>query len=706
MRFYIFYFILFISCFLYAEKAQSQLNPALAIDARGYADRIVLRYAPSTPILFNEANRNGYHIERADYVKGIPNDKLIYKPINGSPFKRLPNKEWEKAILFERTKDTVSANLATLAMAYSDPDAIAGGDVLKEGLKSLKDQKSNADMKFGYSLIAANRSIIAAEALGVRAIDTDVKTGKTYVYKVSINQTNSAAYINVTSGSFNANSLRNDKLVKLTELDKSVSFSFPENRAYYSFYVERSDDGGNSYHRITKTPELNLKPIGFKGKLDFAYGDSALVNYKKYYYRIMVATYYADELLLAQFVATPRDKTPPPAPFLKTAIHIKPTQVELKWEIKQNGNEDLKGFSVKRGTKRDGTFTLISKTMLSKTTTGYIDETFNQYGSNYYIVEAIDTAGNNSSSFPAYVTLIDSIPPAIPIISSAKIDSLGKIIIKIKPNAEKDFMGYQLQKANAKEHEFSVVEETFKDSLGATTFTIKDSTTLNTLTKKIYYKVIAFDTHFNQSAPSAIIELKKRDTIPPVSPLIKDFMINDTSVVIVFANSSSEDAVLNYVLRRETGKVKFDTVFVNKNTSVIKFTDVKIIGGKQYEYAMIAKDDGGLNSKISRSIQLKTLLNNRIPTPEVFGSYNQNNKKIDLSFKVDEKLKNRKLTIELFKRSDQKSAWKIYKTIPYIKDQHMLENSTTNQNSYFYMIRLVDEKKNSSNFSNELAIKL
>lgn len=706
MKSYIFYFVVFISSFGYAFNAKSQVKPSLAIDARGYSDRIVLRYMPSSPILFNEANRSGYRVERADFVKGVANDKLVYKPITGSPFKRLPNELWEKAILTSRTNDTASAKLVTLAMVYSSPDVNTNGDLLRDGLKSLKEQASNADMKFGYALIAANRSKLAAEALGLSVIDTDVKAGKAYVYRVGINQTSDFAYVNVSCGSFNENALRNDKSVKLAELDGAISFSFPENTAYYAFHIERSDDGGNTYQRITKTPELNVKPIGFKGSLDFSYGDSSLINYKKYYYRIMVATYYADELLLAQFVAMPRDKTPPPAPFLKTATHIKPNQVELKWEIKQKGSADLKGFAIQRGTKEDGKFNLISKSLLPINTTSYIDETFNKDGANYYIVEAIDTAGNRSASYPAYVTLIDSVPPASPVISSAIIDTLGRIIIKIKPNTEKDFMGYQLQKANAKDHEFSVVEETFKDSLGVTTFTIKDSTTLNTLTKKIYYKVIAFDTHFNQSAPSAIIELKKRDTIPPVSPLIKDFMINDTSVVIIFVNSSSEDAVLNYVLRRETGKAKFDTVFVNANASIIKFIDLKISGGKQYEYAMIAKDDGGLYSKISRSIQLKTLLNNRIPTPEINGVLISENKKIDLSFKVDEKLKDRKLTIELYQRSDQKSPWRTYKSFPYIKNQHLLEDVPTGKNAFYYMVRLVDEKKNSSNFSNELAIKL
>ena len=266
-------------------------------------------------------------------------------------------------------------------------------------------------------------------------------------------------------------------------------------------------------------------------------------------------------------------------------------------------------------------------------------------------------------------------------------------------------MGYQVLKANAKEHEFSVVTETFKDSLGRTTFTLNDSTTLNTLTKNIYYKVIAFDTHFNQSVPSKIIELTKRDTIPPVSPLITGFTVSDTSVVIIFVNSTSEDAARNILLRRESGKGKFDSIFFNTNTSVIKFTDTKITGGRQYEYAMIARDDGGLASKISRSIQIKTLLNNRIPAPTIQGSYDGQAKKVSLSFVVDEKVKNRQLKVEIYKRADEKSLWTTYKIIEFEKGKLFFDDAAEGQKGMIYTIRLTDANKNVSNFSNELQLK-
>lgn len=708
-KIFILLILVIINAYSYGQQPSANPQTALVLSARSYSDRIVLRYDPTTPILFHQANKVGYIVERANYAQGISLEKLNFGAIKGSPFVRWDDVQWRKSLNDEMLRDSASANLAALAMAYSD-QAINGGDLLKDGLTSLKEQQSNADMRYGFSLIAANRSKVAAEGLALRVVDPAVTLGQTYVYRVRINQPiqNPAidwVYVKITCENFNDKYLRNDKLVKVVEDDGSITFSFPESVNYYAFTFERSDNDGLSYQKIIKTPVLNFRPTGFDGIANFAYRDSSLTDYKKYHYRIFVSTVFADELVLAEFVAMPRDKTPPTPPFLRSAIHIKPNQVELNWEMNGNGSDDLKGFTITRGALEDGEYKPISKGLLPATSNSYIDQSFDQEGSNYYIVEAVDTAGNSSRSYPAYVTLIDSTPPAIPAITSAKIDSVGKIFIKVTPNIEKDFMGYQLLKANAKEHEFSIVLETFKDSLGRSTFTMNDSTTLNTLTKKIYYKVIAFDTHFNQSASSEIIELTKRDTIPPVSPLITGFAVNDSSVVLRFANSSSEDVVRNILLRRESANAKFDTLFSNSDLRISQFTDTKITSGKQYEYAMIAKDDGGLQSKSSKSIQVKTLQNNRIPMPKLDGSFDGKTKKITLSFLVDKQLENQKLKVELYKRSDKNAAWINFKNIDFEKGKAYQDDPEAGQNGMFYTVRLTDGNQKSSKFSNELELK-
>lgn len=708
--------LLFIIALLLVEfsadaQIQKDTKPLIAVIGRSYSTHIELRYFAANAAAFKSAIKLGYQVERANYRIGIPLAQQSFSPIKGSPFKRWNEMQWESAFKLTDSKDSTQMKLAAFAMAISDSNAVVGKkDVLEGGLKSLKDERDLQDMNFAYSLIAANRSKLAAEGLALRISDADVIAGAEYVYRVSINDPNgfdmnTAGYIKIKNSSFNQMYLVNNKAIKLVEGDEKISISFPDSKEYYAYNIERSEDLGVTFKKITNEPALKLKAHGYEGESNYGFNDSGLVNYKKYFYRVLVSTPFADDLLLSEFVAMPRDKTPPPAPFLKSATHIKPNQVELVWEMPKEAVGDFKGFNIRRATKIKGDYRLISKTILPKDTKKYIDEGFEKNGTNYYLVESVDTAGNVNQSFPSYVTLIDSTPPAIPLIDFARIDSLGKITIQVKPNIEKDFMGYQLLKANSKEHEFSIIEETFKDSLGTTRFTLYDSTTLNTLTKNIYYKLIAFDTHFNQSEPSKIIELTKRDTIPPVSPLISGFHITDSTVVIEFVNSSSEDAKRNMLLRRESGKEKFDTVYTNANTAASQYTDKNIIGGAQYEYMMIARDQGGLLSKPSNHIFLKTILNNRLQAPILKGRYDNVSKKISLDFIVDEKQLKGKLMVELFKRSDINAAWVSAKQIEFIKGKPYIENAPEATKSMIYSIRLIDSNKRVSNFSNELELK-
>ncbi|QKJ30601.1 hypothetical protein HQ865_12815 [Mucilaginibacter mali] len=688
--------------------AQTQ-RPELALMARSYPDKVVLRYFPTAPALLTRAANAGFVVEKAVFKPGIALEKLAYAPVKGSPFKRWGDDAWNTALRNASQNDTASTRIIGFAMTLTDPAVkAASGDVLADGLKTLMEERNQQDMKFAMALIAANRSRVAAEGLALSVTDADVKSGTTYVYRVRIADSqagdkNSIAYVKVSCTAFNSRYLVNNKAVKVVEGDKRITLSFPQSKEYYAFNVERSDDGGLNFKKITLTPAFKLNPRGATTITDYGFVDSNLTNYKTYRYRLLVSTPFGDDLPLAEFQGTPRDRTPPPAPFLKSATNTKPKQVELLWET--DGAGDLKGFNIKRSNSFKGKYTTISQTILPKTARTYIDGGFDPDGNNYYMIEAIDTAGNTSTSFPTLATIIDSIPPAMPVIASATIDTLGKVLIKIKPNTERDFIGYQLLKANAADHDFSVVAETYMDTLGKKRFTLRDSTTLNSLTSHIYYKVIAFDSHYNQSLPSKIIELKRRDTIPPVSPLITGFAATDSTVSISFANSPSDDAVSNILLRRLNGKPRFDTVFVNRNRAINSFIDKKVNGGDEYEYAMMAKDESGLKSKITRSIMVSIPVNKRLPKPQLSGIYSADNKKITLSFIVDDKVKGRKLKIALYKRSDGAAPWTVYKLIVFEAGKSFIDDADGTGSKY-YAARLLDENSNSSNFSNELQINI
>lgn len=689
-------------------RAQQATTAAVALIGRSYNDHITLRFFATKPSLFNTANTTGYVVERALWKEKTPVAQLSFQPLKTSPVKRWPEAQWEAAVKTLAPADTAELKLVALAMGLSDPEHPgAQPDILSNDLQSLKKQQEEADNRFAYMLIAASRSKIAAEGLGLRIEDHEVKTGTRYVYRVRINTTSESAggwtYLTIDCAPFTRLPFA-DTSLKVTTADHAVSFTFPESRDYFAFDVERSDDGGKTFKRITDQPAFKIKPAGYKGSTTHGYSDSGLMNDKKYVYRIIVATPFADQLLLTEFTATPKDRTAPAAPFLKSATHVAPGEVLISWEL-PSASADLKGFFVSRGNAQEGPFKRISSQMIAASARSYTDKNFDAEGLNYYVVEAVDTAGNSSRSFAGYVTLIDSTPPAAPLVDKAVIDSLGKVTIRLRPNKEKDFMGYQLLKANAADHEFSVVQETYRDSLGRSTFVLYDSTTLKTLSKSIFYQLIAFDTHFNQSAPSRIIELTRRDTIPPVSPQITDYAINDSSVILRFVNSPSEDVKRNILLRKLAGSAAFDSIFINKDTSVTAFTDRKVQPGVKYEYAMVAVDGSGLISRLSNAVVVKTLPASRMPAPVITIDIDKEKKAATVKITIDKKLDAAKLKIEVYRRKGNQQ-WELVKTLDASQERAYTEKGWNPEADVHYAVRLVDARGQYSVFSNDVSAKM
>src|SRR5665647_954013 len=230
------FFILSYLLISFIVKAQNDTasKPAIAIVARSYNDHIVLRYFAGSPALFNKANTVGYIIERAVYKENIPFEKLIFTAIKGSPFKRWTETQWESAFNKSDKNDSNNNKLAGFAMALSDSNAAkTKGNVLENGLQSLKEERDNQDMKFAYALIAANRSKMAAEGLALRVSDYDVTVGTEYVYRVRINEVSKndkseISYVRIKCQNFNEKYLVNNKTVSVVEGDERISFSFPE----------------------------------------------------------------------------------------------------------------------------------------------------------------------------------------------------------------------------------------------------------------------------------------------------------------------------------------------------------------------------------------------------------------------------------------------------------------------------------------------
>ncbi len=705
--------LIFLLLLLYCKLtsfAQAMEGPPIVITARSYENRIVLRYFATTPQLFKDANQWGYTIEKAIALTNQSKEQLVYTPIKNSPFKRWNEDQWTAAFKQKNTADSNETNLAGLAMGLTEGNAfMATGDLLSENLKSLNEIRNKVSNNFSFTIMASLQSKLAAEGLGLWAEDNDVQLGRNYWYRIKVNGTsanNNWVYTLVQCKPFDQRYLKKDTLVKVNPGDKSIQFNFPESLDYFAYHVYRKEGLNKPFKKLTSTPSIQLTPVDFEGSGNYGYLDSGLINYQPYQYKITVLTPFADELELAEFTAMPKDLTPPPSPNLMSAKHIAPKEIMLQWNTLSKLPADFKGFNIGRSNNDTAGFKKINTQLLPANTISFKDTKFTTDESLYYIVEAVDTAGNSSYSFPLMVALVDSTPPAEPIIESAIIDSVGKITIRFKPNIEKDFLGYQLMKANAADHDFSIVYQSFNDSTADKEFVLYDSTTLNTLTKKIYYKAIAFDKHFNQSLTSKIIEVKRPDTIPPISPMIVDYRLSDTAIQILFISSESEDLTKQFLFRKDLRANKLDTIWVSPDRSKTSFSDKTFSAGTQYEYTMMAQDDAGLFSKPSPPVLIMSPKQTRLPKPVVTGLYAKDKNEITLNFLVSNSLDQSNISVVVYAKNKPELNWNKLEIVPYKKDIGHRITPEPNSKEMYFSIVIIDNQGKSSVFSEPVKLVL
>jgi fibronectin type 3 domain-containing protein len=89
--------------------------------------------------------------------------------------------------------------------------------------------------------------------------------------------------------------------------------------------------------------------------------------------------------------ATPRDMTPPARP---TGLTVVPGvgRAFLTWN--ENKEQDLAGYHIYRSTKKGRDFKRLTNKVIARTT--YSDETAQQGMEYYYMITAVDRAGNES----------------------------------------------------------------------------------------------------------------------------------------------------------------------------------------------------------------------------------------------------------------------------------------------------------------------
>ena len=563
----------------------------IGLMAKSYGDSVVLRWAPDKPGAWSIGNKIGYRIERVTFKADSTFDPAEFKLLEEQPIKAWPLDDWQKII------DPNDPNPYAAIAAQS----LYGKSFNTEGIFEQADDYKN---RYSFSLLAADISPVTATALGLRYVDTSVAKNKYYIYRVFLAEPSKfyktdTAYVVVNGPE---GPLPEIKVSEVQENELKVNLLWDRElygSIFSAYYIEKSEDGKN-FTRLNKHPYINPLSNDFtSNKKAIFYSDSLTENYKKYFYRIIGITPFGELSKGSNVIeAMGRDKTPPSPPSNIKTTHLGGTRVNITWK-KPTKEPDLKGYVIGRSLNAGNDFQPLFTEPLPPNTTSFIDENANENGTNYYLVAALDTAGNGTSSLVSYAMIVDSLPPAAPQNLTGKIDSTGNVSLSWNLGTEYDLAGYMIYFSNAKDHVFTTLNnEPLQDSV------YQDSIQILTLTEEIFYVIKAIDVSYNHSESSDTLRLIKPDLIPPSAPLFDNYKLSEEGVLLSWVPSSSKDVISYRLSRKDTAEFQL-LKEVSGDPIEYSFLDSTAVPGVVYTYSIVAIDDANLTSNSPDNLSVK-----------------------------------------------------------------------------------------------------
>ncbi|MCU0440382.1 MAG: hypothetical protein MUC49_21025 [Raineya sp.] len=636
-----FLFILLMSVPLYAQKQDTTLKNTHAIKLLGQAspDKILLRWAASSPYAWKIANEQGVIVERRLIAKSgkVLNPKGAFVKLVSTPLKPLPLKDWET--LAKKDQFAAITAQALYGKSFQVSQGAAKTSTTK-GMVEMLNQSTELENRYSFALFGADVSKETAQAAALYLEDTNVQKDEMYLYKVYV-ATRPKNTLAIDTGYVYLGVSDYRPLPQIREIqaefsDKSVLLSWdknPYNRFFTAYLIERSEDGGKTFKAVSNLPFLNTEPYGAKEDLkkNF-YIDSLKQNQKEYFYRIKGMNAFGQISLPSDTISGMGYIPLRGNPSITKAYELKNGHIQVEWQFPSETLAQVKGFQIERSKTEQSGFEPLNTSLLPVSTTFFVDNTPSR--SNYYRIKALGKKeGEYALSFPYRVLAQDSIAPSIPEGLEGVVDSNGVVKLTWKKGKETDLYGYRVFRSNFENQEYSQIS---KEPIRTTMFI--DTISTKTLSKKVFYKIVALDEVFNASDFSKALPLKRPDKIPPVPANFVHYEAKEEGIFLKWASSSSEDVKKHLLYRKEQGAKdwKLIQMFEGKNTQnyLDKDTDLSTV----YAYILVAVDETGLESNPSKPIMAKRLDNKIRGAIEKFEVVADRTKKeIKLSWEYPEK---------------------------------------------------------------------
>lgn len=669
---------------LFSIAGYSQKADSLRVYHKNTTAGILLKIVPASPLKWYEATQNGYTIERK--VKGSD----TYEQITTEPLLPASREDMEQ----QSQTDPVFKGL--IRQLYDIESPLPENNDFPSVERKRQEMKGRAFLYFYLSCLSPK----ASASSGMQFSDENLKPNETYIYRITINGddiTEKTYEVTYTGETFHSVpeliTQGEDKLVKLRWNHGKRKNQFIGYRVKKSTDLQEWEYLGNEpiiYNNNSENAQFN------KG---FIYeSDSLEANYQPFYYKLIGIDFFGERNQSQKHETVMGiDLTPPNQPKNVTAEFVPGNMIKLTWNYKRiSPSNDFQGFYIGTASSPNGNYKQVNEKILPQNARTFIYREPDLQGKNYFVVTAVDTAGNFKNSLPVYVPIPDTTPPAIPEILAGKADTSGVVTITWNMGNEKDLRGYRVYKANNKEHEFvQITRKPIRDTV------FRDTIALKTLTKEVFYKAVAVDMMYNHSGFSKPAAVSRPDVVPPVKPQIKKVWVKNGEIHIDIIPSSSRDAEENILLMKNSE----DSWQVAANLPVTerKYTMPFPANRAQVALALITRDESGLVSdtseiRVAKTIRFYTLN----PIQKLDGEAAENSQRINLQWNYQA---DKKEFFFVIYRGQQNGGLKMYDTV--IGDEFSYsDNMVRKGETYHYAIRVKQESGKTSALSKSISIKL
>ncbi|MET7030091.1 fibronectin type III domain-containing protein [Sediminicola luteus] len=581
--------------FLMLNVIRAQEAPAVQVISRSLPEKVLLRWAVDEPSAWKKANEYGFLIERSTISRnGLAVIPIERKVLVSVPLKPEPLEAWEALA----TQEQNAAILAQALYGDSFETSVPGG-----AMGSIYAVNDELEQRFTFALLAAEQNYEAAKLAGWAIEDTSVKAGEKYLYSISVAIPEEVT-LTIENGSVYAGSDLYEELPKPIGLTSSFGDGFVTldwnfdllKGIYTSYVVERSKDA-TSFEQLNGVPIFSAQESNNTKEISLSYTDS-IPNNSTYYYRIKGKNAFGETGPSSEVISGMAEQKLEYAPRIYKKEIPTEDEVVLFWDFDPKGNDLISGFEVRRSTSNKGPFEIVKSAIKA------MDRETRIMGLkrvNYFTVVAMGKNGVESESFPTLVQPIDSIPPAPPIGLKGVMDTTGIIKLEWTKNLEEDLGGYRIFRSNNPELEYSEVTQTV---LKGERYT--DTLQVKNLNREVFYKITAEDHRYNRSKYSEVLIVEKPDVTPPSSPVFKNYQVTEAGIQINWIPSSSEDVVAHAIYRKrgDDNEALWEQLMETNKISDSTYVDTSVEQRGVYNYTMIAKDEGNLESTPTESLSV------------------------------------------------------------------------------------------------------